>query len=109
MEAALCGLPIVATDIAGCREVIRHGWNGVLTPKGDPGALARAIVALLDDRSTAKAMGSRGPDVIRGAFSLEEVVARHAELYERQLAKAARRRLPGQAGRSDNDLRQAAP
>lgn len=87
MEAALAGLPIVATDIAGCREVIRNGWNGVLTPQCDPRALADAIVAMIGDRSAASTMGARGPDVIRKTFSLEKVVAHHAALYDRQIQK----------------------
>lgn len=87
MEAALCGLPIVATNIAGCREVIREGWNGALTPLRNPRALANSVIAMLRDRNAAMTMGRRGPSVIRGIFSLENVVARHAALYERQLGK----------------------
>jgi glycosyltransferase involved in cell wall biosynthesis len=90
MEAALSGLPIVATDIAGCREVIRDGRNGRLTPLRDPGALAGAIEGLLRDRDRALEMGSRGPDLIRGDFSLDNVVARHAELYEQILNRGRR-------------------
>jgi glycosyltransferase involved in cell wall biosynthesis len=82
MEAALCALPIVATDIAGCREVIVDGWNGVLTPKRSPEKMAARILGLLDDRATALAMGARGPDLIRGKFALDNVVSRHAEVYQ---------------------------
>jgi glycosyltransferase involved in cell wall biosynthesis len=96
MEAALSGLPIVATDIAGCREVIRDGWNGRLTPLRDPGALAGAIEGLLRDRDRAREMGSRGPDLIRGVFSLDNVVARHAELYEQILNRGPRGAVLGQ-------------
>jgi glycosyltransferase involved in cell wall biosynthesis len=85
MEAALSGLPIVTTDLPGCREVVRDGWNGLTTPLRDPSALAASIIRLLRDREAAERMGARGPDVIRQAFSLENVVARHAELYERQI------------------------
>lgn len=90
MEAALSGLPIVATEIAGCREVIRDGWNGRLTPLRDPGALAEAILAMLRDRKGAREMGSRGSDLIRGVFSLDNVVARHAELYDQILNRGRR-------------------
>jgi lipopolysaccharide/colanic/teichoic acid biosynthesis glycosyltransferase len=43
MEAAACGVPVVATDIRGCRQVVQDGVNGVLVPRGDIGALARAV------------------------------------------------------------------
>jgi glycosyltransferase involved in cell wall biosynthesis len=44
IEAAACGLPIVTSDVPGCREVVRHGENGLLVPVRDAGALARALV-----------------------------------------------------------------
>ena len=90
MEAALSGLPIVASDIEGCREVIRDGWNGRLTPMRDPEALAAGILSLLRDRDRAAAMASRGPETIRNTFCLDAVVARHAEVYERVLAEDRR-------------------
>jgi glycosyltransferase involved in cell wall biosynthesis len=90
MEAALSRLPIVASDIEGCREVIRDGWNGRLTPMRDPEALAAGILSLLRDRDHAAAMASRGPETIRNTFCLDAVVARHAEVYERVLAEDRR-------------------
>ena len=90
MEAALSRLPIVASDIEGCREVIRDGWNGRLTPMRDPEALAAGILSLLRDRDRAAAMAARGPETIRNTFCLDAVVARHAEVYERVLAEDRR-------------------
>jgi glycosyltransferase involved in cell wall biosynthesis len=87
MEAALCGMPIVTTDQPGCKEVIRDGWNGYVTPCRDPHALAKRILDLLDDRAKAARMGALGPDVIKSTFSLDEVVNRHVELYERLIRK----------------------
>ena len=43
MEAAAMGLPIVATDIRGCREVVDRGVTGLLVPVGDGSAIARAV------------------------------------------------------------------
>jgi glycosyltransferase involved in cell wall biosynthesis len=92
MEAALSGLPIVTTRIDGCREVIRDGWNGVLTPLGDPRALADGVLSLLQNRSRAQEMAARGPALIRETFCLDAIVARHAELYQHLLAE--RRHAP---------------
>ncbi len=48
MEAAAMGLPIVATDIRGCREVVEPGRSGLLVPVGDPARLAEALKSLVE-------------------------------------------------------------
>ena len=48
LEAAACALPIITTDVPGCREVVSHGVNGLLVPARDPAALADAIRCLYD-------------------------------------------------------------
>lgn len=53
MEAAAMGLPIVATDVRGCREIVEPGVNGALVPVGDPASLATALAALADPRRRA--------------------------------------------------------
>ena len=60
LEAAACGRPIVATDVPGCRDVVRHGVNGLLVPARDARALADAITALADDPARRAAMGAEG-------------------------------------------------
>jgi glycosyltransferase involved in cell wall biosynthesis len=58
IEAAACGLPLIATDVPGCREVVEHGVNGLLVPPKDGAALASAISALHDDRFMCERMGA---------------------------------------------------
>lgn len=60
MEAAASGIPIVATDIRGCREVVAHGENGLLVPVRDGDALAAAITRLSDDADLRTSMGEAG-------------------------------------------------
>lgn len=95
MEAALCGLPIVASAIDGCREVIRNDWNGVLTPLRDPAALAGNILSLIENPRTASDMAAHGPDLIRKTFCVDAIVARHADLYEKLLAERQHGAHPG--------------
>jgi glycosyltransferase involved in cell wall biosynthesis/ribosomal protein S18 acetylase RimI-like enzyme len=57
MEAAASGLPVVATDIRGCRQVVEDGVNGRLVPVGDAAALTEAIRAIGDDPAARRAMG----------------------------------------------------
>ena len=56
MEAMACGLPIVATDISGHRELIEHGKNGLLVLLKSPKALAEAIKTLIKDRDLRERM-----------------------------------------------------
>lgn len=56
MEAAAMGLPIVATDIRGCRQVVDHGVTGMLVPLRDPAALAASIADLASDPARRKEM-----------------------------------------------------
>lgn len=57
MEAAASGLPVVATDIRGCRQVVDDDVTGLLVPLGDPIALAEAIAQLGEDTDRRTRMG----------------------------------------------------
>jgi glycosyltransferase involved in cell wall biosynthesis len=110
-EAALCGMPIVTTDKDGCKDVIRDGWNGYVTPARNPRAMADRILDLLNDRTVGERMSVRGPDLIKSTFSLDEIVNQHAALYERLLCK---RRLKNEsegelAGRSEESSKPRQP
>ena len=49
LEAMACGLPVVVTDVPGCREVVTNGDNGLVVPPRDPAALASALKQLIED------------------------------------------------------------
>lgn len=82
LEAAACARAIVATDTPGCREIVRHGENGLLVPVKDPAALAGAIARLLRDPEGRRAMGARGRALAIEHFTEDIVVRRTLELYE---------------------------
>lgn len=81
IEAASAGLPIVTTDVPGCRDVVRHGYNGLLVPAANPGRLAQALQALIDDPSLRARMGARGRERVLAEFSLEQVMRESLEVY----------------------------
>jgi glycosyltransferase involved in cell wall biosynthesis len=58
IEAAACELPLVTTDVPGCREVVTDGVDGLLVPVRDAEALAHAIARLQDDPALAKRLGT---------------------------------------------------
>jgi glycosyltransferase involved in cell wall biosynthesis len=57
LEAAASGRPIVATDVPGCREIVRHDENGLLVPARDAKALGRGAVRAGGGPGTAPADG----------------------------------------------------
>ena len=88
LEAAACGRPIVATDVPGCREVVRHDANGLLVPTRDPRALADAVTALASDPARRAAMGAEGRRRAESEFAAERINAQTLEIYEQALAIA---------------------
>lgn len=85
LEAALAGLPIVTTEMPGCSDVIRDGWNGLTVALRSPQSLAEAIIRLLTDRPSAQAMAERATDLVRREFGLDLIAARYAALYRELL------------------------
>jgi phosphatidyl-myo-inositol alpha-mannosyltransferase len=60
LEAMAAGVPIVASDITGYRQVLTHQREGTLVPPYEPEAIARACTALLNDPRTCQRMGAAG-------------------------------------------------
>jgi len=93
LEAMACGLPVVTTDVPGCRETVRDGDNGLLVPARDAAALAAALRRLIEEPALRARMGLRGRERAVREFSDEVVVAQTLQVYnvpaERQGAQAA--------------------
>ena len=81
LEASACGRPMVATDVPGCREVVRHGETGLLVPLDDPAALAGAIAQLAGDAAMRKRMGLAARRRAESVFSAAAVGEQTAALY----------------------------
>lgn len=81
MEAAAMERPVVASDIRGCREVVRHDQTGFLVPLKDVSAIVRAIETLAGDRAQAAAMGRRGRQHILRNFDERRVLERLCAFY----------------------------
>jgi glycosyltransferase involved in cell wall biosynthesis len=87
LEGMAAGLPVIATDVAGSRQVVVNGESGLLVPPGDPTALASAMTGLLADDAERTRLGRAARQRVESEFSAARQAARHAEAYE-----AARRR-----------------
>lgn len=81
IEAAASGRPIVATDVPGCREVVKHGMNGLLVPAGDIDELCRGLKRLIDDPQLRRDMGAQGRKIAESEFSVERVVSETLDVY----------------------------
>lgn len=90
MEAAAMGLPVVATDIRGCREIVEPGLNGVLVPVRDAPALAAALASLGDPARRAE-WGRASRARAQERFDEREVVRRVLAAYA---AVACRKGIP---------------
>lgn len=98
LEAAASGLPLIATRVGGNPEIVMPGENGYLVSVGRPEEVARAALALINNRDQRLQMGARSRQLVIQDFSLEKMVQQHEQLYERLLAQ--RRNLPPAAVRS---------
>jgi glycosyltransferase involved in cell wall biosynthesis len=87
MEAAAMGLPVVATDIRGCREVVDDGVNGALVPVGDAPALAEAIAALATDADLRARQREAARRKAEADFDQQRVIARTLDTYQRLLGR----------------------
>ena len=88
MEATAMGLPVVATDIRGCRQVVDDGVTGRLVPVGDAAALAEAVAELAGDADRRAAMGTAGRAKAAREFDQQHCIDVTLALY-RQLLEAA--------------------
>lgn len=92
IEAMAAGLPVVASDVGGMRELVEHGVTGLLVPARDADALAGALADLLADPARRRAMGAAGHARAEALFDLPRFRAEHVALYERLLAPNRMRR-----------------
>ena len=90
MEAAALGVPIIATDIRGCRQVVDDGVTGLLVPPRDAKALEGAIEQLALDPVRRRAMAAAALGKARAEFDERHVIATTLAVYEGLLG----RRLP---------------
>jgi glycosyltransferase involved in cell wall biosynthesis len=87
LEAAACGRPIVATDLPGCREVVRDGENGMLVPPHDVPRLAEAIAGLARDPARRRAMGRAGRALVEREFAESVIAEQTLALYRAVLSE----------------------
>ena len=95
LEAMAAGLPIVATDVGGNRELVQPPQCGLLVPARDASALSRAYIDLLRDPQRRAQMGAASRARAVQYFSIDHMLAEYKKLYDRLLT----RKVGGQTAR----------
>jgi glycosyltransferase involved in cell wall biosynthesis len=85
IEAMGCGVPVIASDVGGAREVVESGVNGMIVQPDAVEPLAREIVNLVRYPERRRSFSDRGLQTVRERFGVEQMVARQIGLYERWL------------------------
>lgn len=83
LEAMASGLPVVSTDVGSINEMVIEGVTGFLVPPGDVNALAERTLQLIDNPNKAREMGQAGRRRVEELFSLEIMVKRFEDMFER--------------------------
>lgn len=81
VEAAALGRPIVATAVDGVPEILEDDRTGILVPPANPGALADAVIRLLQDKGKAGRLGENARSLIPARFPLRRMVEQTQNLY----------------------------
>ena len=85
LEAMAAGVPVVATDIPGTRELVVPDETGWLVPVGDRAAFAKYTERLLNDPELSARISAAARERVEREFSVEKMIARHVELYRELL------------------------
>lgn len=81
LEAASCGIPVITTDVPGCREVVIDGVTGRVVPFRNSNALAEATCELLNNPELRQRMGKAGRQHMELEFDIRTITNRYLDIY----------------------------
>lgn len=85
LKAAAAGLPVIAFNVAGSREAVRHMKTGILVPFGDVSAMQTAIGALIEEPEIGKELGATGRQRMLDEFGVETMASAYLDIYKEVL------------------------
>ncbi|MFQ6061285.1 MAG: glycosyltransferase family 4 protein [Thermoplasmata archaeon] len=85
LEAWAAGLPVIATDVGGIRDLCRDGENALVVPSRNDEALAEAMQKLIEDRNLQRKLGANGRNLVASGYTWSQVAKRTMEVYEELL------------------------
>jgi len=81
MEAMAVGLPIIATDVSGNRDLVKSGENGCLVPLDDVEQTAIAIKRLIDSENLRRSMGEKSKELVK-QYDLQNIIFQMEDIYD---------------------------
>ena len=81
MEAASCSLPIISTNVPGCREVCKNNYNGFLIRTNDPKSLSESIKKLIFNEKLLKRFGLNSRSLVKEKFSSDIISKKFLDVY----------------------------
>jgi glycosyltransferase involved in cell wall biosynthesis len=96
MEALACEIPVVATDLSGVPELVRHGETGYLVPPANPTLLADQIASVYTNFAVAVQLARAGRALVLREFNLHTNTRQLAALFPQQSPLSRPDRLPPQ-------------
>jgi glycosyltransferase involved in cell wall biosynthesis len=87
LEAMAAGLPVIATDVGGNREIVDDGKTGRLVPARNPEAMATAIIAMCENTLLSREMGRLGHELVLSRFNVRTMVAQYETMYHELLGR----------------------
>ncbi len=81
-EASAMGLPIIATNTGGIKDIVKHEVNGLIVPQKNAQAIANAISRLRQDPDLAIKFGKQGRDYVSSNLSWDTVITRYVNLFK---------------------------
>ena len=75
-------VPVVASDVGGMRDTVRHGETGLLVPAGHPEALADAVTTLLNSPRIRRRMGKAGRALVEREYNWQAILDKWVRTYE---------------------------
>jgi glycosyltransferase involved in cell wall biosynthesis len=91
LEAMQAGVPVIASNIAGTRDLIQHEKTGLLFPVGDVGELMKTSARVLDDAALYQSLSETAKKSIDTNFSVEAMVTKHELLYTESVHRSCPR------------------
>ena len=88
LEGGAMGRAVIATDVPGCREVVRDGMNGYLVPPADAQALANAMIRMVDDVQSIERFGRCARELVVERFDERMVISQTISAYLELLGSA---------------------
>jgi len=85
LEYGMAGLPVVATQVGECEEVLDRGGAGLLVPPQSPRDLAKALLSLLDSRERRALLGERFLHRVQNLYSAKAIIERVCLVYTQVL------------------------